>query len=105
MSIPSWCRVGAKVVCISKAGLDWDDGCPGPVVGEVCTITGLNLDHPPSVGVCLLEHTESDRDGDPGYDIKHFRPLVETITTDEVEQRLFRKKRLHQPVSARLTSA
>jgi hypothetical protein len=96
MSVPSWAVPGAKVVCVESS--------PTIKRGEIFTIQRVVAsDFSGDWGVILLERASSRWLG--GYKGWRFRPLVHTTTDDEVEQRLFRKKRLHQPVSARLTSA
>ncbi len=103
MSIPSWAVPGAKVVCIGDNG--WHDALTGldstgPGFMEVVTISGIV---PPGwwgyCGLLLEEYSDPE-----GFDIEDFRPLVDTTTDEEIEQRLFREKRLREPAHTVLTS-
>jgi hypothetical protein len=97
MSVPSWARVGAKVVCL---------GCAphkhpyfDPQAGEVFTIQALlEWEY---VGVKLVEMTNRDGYG-PWWDLVHFRPVVETKSDDEVEAQLYHKKGLHHTTRKRV---
>jgi hypothetical protein len=94
MSIPSWAVPGAKCVCLDGNGTH---GCL--TTGAIYTVEEV------VTGLCLsLREAQTKHAGLGHWYIRRFRPLVDTTTDDEVEQRLFRKKRLHQPVSGRLTA-
>jgi hypothetical protein len=111
MSLPSWAVPGAKVVCVDAdspgtRGSVWypEDAI---VTGETYTIFRVwnDFDGPVCSLVGRSRHRASNfYEREVGYHLRRFRPVVDTTTDDEVEQRLFRKKRLHQPVSARLTA-
>jgi len=88
--IPSWARVGAKVVCIGDGGgpARWTD-FDGPTKGHVYTISRvlLNLDVM-AVYVHLVEIARGPTarlwwGDDVGYDINRFRPLI--TQQDDIE--------------------
>jgi hypothetical protein len=110
MSVPLWCRIGAKVVCVNDEAHVSLFGNVTPCTlakGDIYIITHVGGEMPFAqgnfVGVRVSGHENPQSPGG-WYGISRFRPLVDTTTADEVERRLFRKKRLHQPVSARLTA-
>lgn len=82
-AIPSWARVGAKVVCIGEEQL-WPDG---PSVGEVCTIREVEILR----GFAALRFEEYvsqpvyrrvfGRVVEYAFEAKYFRPLI-TLETD-----------------------
>jgi hypothetical protein len=79
MSIPSWARVGAEVVCIKRepwnllAGVEKDQH--GPCFGDVCVIQGF-AGGAGRLPLCLFLGGYSD-----AYSIACFRP-VKTIEDD-----------------------
>lgn len=85
--IPSWARVGAKVVCV-KVG-KWEVVSPGvgkdggPCFGEICTIEAVWMG-----GAAFIDLVEYP--GHKGFWIARFRPLVD----DEIEATLYRTKRI-----------
>ena len=87
--IPSWARVGAKVVCVDASlapGMRWFDN-EAPVEGEVYTITDVGYDHEVrKVTVYLAEICRGPTHvlfygRDLGYWLGRFRP-VHTLETD-----------------------
>jgi len=70
--IPSWARVGAKVVCIDAEWEAVDAGCRGsldPSLQEICTIQGVYS----SLGFvyfALVGYDGAD------YEISGFKPLI-----------------------------
>ena len=80
MSVPSWARVGAKVVCVEDCCFNWDDHPPhgpAPEVGDISTIAEIAVD---ADGVWLVLREHSDLDS---FGIEAFRPLVSTKTEAE----------------------
>lgn len=106
--IPSWARVGVKVVCIDDRtrvivyeGLLVELGGLLPVKGQVYTIRAVEHFTSPldAIGSFLGVHlVEIDRP--PGamsgrvvpYRLSRFRPLVEDTNDGEVEARIFKLK-------------
>jgi hypothetical protein len=93
MNIPSWARVGAKVVCVDAR---WFEGTSPLVNRSVYTVvsvghsSGQGLDGRSGRFVCLelleaANPTDSgDPDGDPGFDICRFRPLITRSQEDDL---------------------
>lgn len=85
MDIPSWSRVGAKVVCINNKALPghvWSS-LPQPRVGSIYTVTRMfisPIDGSPVVRLMELPETEPF---DGGYLISRFRPLI--TQQDDIE--------------------
>jgi hypothetical protein len=90
--LPSWARVGAKVVCVGRKrkpgepsiirdlGIRWK-----PKKGAVYTISGTFVDRTYGGFLFLSEHSEPQ-----GFHFEGFRPLVD----DEAQERdaaMFRK--------------
>lgn len=86
--LPSWARVGAKVVCVTEHGRglpsDWD---AGPQVGEVYTISRAYIGFVGALAVPSITLAECPvidlLTGQEwaGYDVDRFRPVV-TIEDD-----------------------
>ena len=103
--IPSWARVGAKIVYIGQGVWDWY-GLQQPVPGMVYAIraVGTAEDSPGLVGVKLVEivnrtvHFSGGRVGERYYDLAQFRPLV----TEADDVALFQRLVADMPVSERL---
>lgn len=74
-SLPSWARVGAKVVCVYDEWHDMDSLAPvsGPECDEVCTIAAVEVSGSWGVSLFLVEHPTPFSDG---FLIDGFRPLV-----------------------------
>lgn len=78
MSIPSWCRVGAKVVCIELLARVYAETVP--VVGETYTIRDVR-DYGDVVGILVSEIRNAvanydEGDLEPCFIIEAFRPLI-----------------------------
>jgi hypothetical protein len=105
MSVPGWCRVGAKVVCILRRWSELLPGEEGPAYLGIYTISEVMLDN----GECWLRFVEIRNpvvdwhDGEPPCECRFaadkFRPLVDTTTDEEteVERRIFFSKGLRVP--------
>lgn len=90
MTIPSWARVGAKVVCVDAA--KWRRTLP-LTTGRIYTIRHIGECPISGVGV-YLEEIANDCNGfgeEYGYRLDRFRPLVD----ENIEATLFRSKGLH----------
>lgn len=74
-SIPSWARVGAKVVCVDDTAIL---GSLPLSVGSIYTIVGVTV--PPKnkhrVGRLLLADVTNPLTGDGAFGITRFRPLI-----------------------------
>ncbi len=77
-AIPSWARVGAKVVCVRAP---WsttpEPGFAHPMVGDVLTVSGTDIRW--RVGLTFAEKHPNDV-----YNVDNFRPLV-TLSSDIAE--------------------
>lgn len=75
MRIPSWARVGAKVVCIRDL---WEGRrllwAPKPIIGSIYTISMVGASHNEwgNFGIMLDELKSYPY----GYEIEAFRPLI-----------------------------
>jgi hypothetical protein len=84
--IPSWARVGVRVVWVDCDELPEHPLCrfnPLPALGEVCTITSVSEDH---VGAWLSIIGYCDE-----FAIECFRPLVSDSEELGIETVLYRK--------------
>lgn len=97
--IPSWARVGAKVVCIKHATNPITLAHPHPIKDCIYTIRKVVTNDAGSFGLLLREivlatWTIGSR-FEPGFVIEGFRPLVTRSQDQDVAQ--FRKLLAHQP--------
>jgi hypothetical protein len=97
-AIPSWCRVGAKVVCVTEAA-NLSPGEAQLVVGSVYTIRSVERDEV-SFGFILDEIKNPPIPYSDGmecfYDWHRFRPLV-TIE-DDLEAHFLHHLDVREPV-------
>lgn len=97
--LPSWARVGAKVVCIDQAIL------PGhvsyadlPPAGRVVEVTGIvwsPFSDCWNFTIAGYPNPMLGRGRDIGWRIARFRPVTEFKSDDEIEARLYRDKFIH----------
>ena len=90
-AIPSWARVGAKVVCVATWRRQTEYHEQGPVSGEIYTIRevgALHLHEPGVVCVRLVEiknrclkYRDMPAGWEPAFRLSRFRPLI-TIEDD-----------------------
>jgi hypothetical protein len=104
MSVPSWCRVGQRVVCIRD---DWDRGYGEvtPLEGETYTIRSVEVDEG-HVWFKLVEIVNTPRPYSQGvyetdWDYENFRPVVDDKSDNEIESRLYHERRQHHKAPAR----
>lgn len=87
MDLPSWARVGAKVVCVDNAphpGTGWPDN-DQPEIGTVYTIVSFGVNPIGEAALYLAEicrgpRTVAHYGYDTGYALRRFRPLVDQQT-------------------------
>jgi hypothetical protein len=82
MSVPSWARVGAKVVCVddgTEIEPEWDNvDIPSPYVGAIVTIENAGV---ADDGVVVLRFVEYP---DAECPIKDYRPLITRTQAQDV---------------------
>jgi hypothetical protein len=104
LTIPSWARKGAKVVCVDAADHGGYLYAPRDIAnGDIYTINGV-ICEPGGAYLVLDGYPNPDRGHGPdiGWDIRRFRPLVEDKSDNEIEAQIYRRK-VHQnaaPVKA-----
>ncbi len=87
MSVPSWCRVGQRVVCVddTKWSTKAEVGFAHPKAGEVFTISALDV-RGSVVGITFIEKHPNDV-----YRIDYFRPIA--TSDDEIEAKFYRTRK------------
>lgn len=99
MTIPSWAKPGAKVVCVDDIpDKGWHPDLGGLSVGSVYTIREIARHSSGALGVRLVEIVRRLAPADPWeqpFAFRRFRPLVSTKTEAE-DVALFRHH-LKQP--------
>lgn len=94
MTIPSWARRGAKVVC-------WR--CPtdgvrvafadNPTVGAIYTLDRVDIGLNGIAAASLMEMNCILPDGEEfGYELAAFRPLVDDTNDNEIEAQIYHKR-------------
>lgn len=109
MSVPSWCRVGAKVVCVeaepSPFSTSGDSQEANPNFGEIYTIRAVLWSvHFQEVHILLEEvvnppalYSDSAHVYEFGTLIRYFKPVVEIEVSNEIEARLYRQNAVKRP--------
>ena len=106
MTIPSWCRVGQRVVCITafKNSLPVSGVASLPVVGATYTIREAR-EWPTGCDILLVEMKNPPVDTrygivERGFLVERFRPLVDDKSDNEIECRLYHKHKRDQSVKS-----
>ena len=90
--LPSWCRVGAKVVCVPTLGLG-ANGIPRnasanyPEQDGVYTIRKIVFDSRDDHPLLLLVEVRNGHLGyfyEPGFGVEHFRPVAPKTLEDDI---------------------
>jgi hypothetical protein len=107
MSVPSWARKGALVVCVYTGPLTGHLNLGGLVKGGVYTVRDVvRHQHIGTHGVRLVEISRpllARDDYEQPFGFDRFRPLVDDANDAETEREIYRKK-VHQNAAPRKVS-
>lgn len=107
--LPSWARVGARVVCVDDAirggfGFErWPQKCGTYTIREViyCPEAGSWQLRLHEIVNPAVDYDLDSSLWEAGFNVARFRPVTDLKSDDEVEARLYHKKGLHQSAPRR----